>query len=187
MRQGHFRLDPDCAFRQAWDVAQVVILLYMAVSLPITGASFSSPPRSRPCFPPPHACLGCAVGFSLPEPPLGSVNFWIQLLIDLYFVVDIYLSFVTCIYDEHGGLVTDRREIFAAYVQSWFLLDVFSVLPVGYLVYFDLEEAISVVANATTAANHSVQVVRDSRGVVDVGIVKLVKLMRLIKLLRLAR
>eukprot|EP01048_Picozoa_sp_COSAG05_P013370 COSAG05_NODE_1419_length_4930_cov_4.794866_2_plen_128_part_00 len=55
---------------------------------------------------------------------------------DIYFLVDIYLSCLMCFYDVNGRLITSRRVIAAKYLKGWFLIDVLSCLPVGYIGYF---------------------------------------------------
>ena len=153
------RLDPDCGFRQVWDLIQVVLLLYMAVALPVR------------------------VGFSLPDPAILSFNFWFGVMVDLYFAVDIYLSFVTCFYDEDGALVTEARILFAAYFQGWFFLDMVSVLPVGYIGYM-LPDAPR--SSQNTIGSNTTDT-GQSEYPMDLQVIKLMKLLRLIKLLRLAR
>eukprot|EP01047_Picozoa_sp_COSAG01_P059029 COSAG01_NODE_7034_length_3383_cov_4.056334_1_plen_772_part_00 len=158
--QSRVLLDPDCLFRQCWDLIQVVLLLYMAFLLPFR------------------------VGFSIPDPLLWSSDFWLGVAIDLYFALDIYLSFVTCSYDEEGILVTEARVLLSNYLSGWFSLDLISCLPVGYISYF-------VEITATTdlysgSAGGGEEAAKGSKSI-DVQIVKLLKLLRLVKLLRLAR
>ena len=156
-------LDPDCLFRQVWDLVQMVLLVYMALALPYS------------------------VGFSIDDPPLWGLAFWIGVVNDSYFTLDVYLSFVTCYYDEDGRLVADRRKIFARYFTGWFWLDLISVLPLAYLPYFfELVERADLsfvkVGNASRATGVTSTVDPE-----QVQLIKLLKLLRLVKLLRLAR
>jgi hypothetical protein len=155
-------VDPECDFRKAWDAIQVVLLLQMAVALPMQ------------------------IGFRLPDPVLWSTDFWIAAAVDLYFVFDVYLSFVTCIYDEAGLLIISRRVITARYCKGWFLLDMLSCAPVGYVAYFLQDDTGGSGSGSLSATFGNV----DTSGTSSfdkASLLKLFKVMRLIKLLRLGR
>eukprot|EP01044_Picomonas_judraskeda_P001146 COSAG03_NODE_63_length_15223_cov_32.095940_5_plen_939_part_00 len=95
-------------FRQSWDVAQVFIIIYVALSVPFR------------------------VGFSREAVPFSAV-FWWEVVIDVYFWFDIVLNFRTGYYDRHGQLVIDQKKIAVKYLTSWFPIDVVSCLPVMYI------------------------------------------------------
>ena len=80
-------LDPNCTFKESWDLAQFFLLLYMAIALPYT------------------------VGFSIDDPELFSIAFWMEVATDAYFCYDIYLSFITCYEDDCGNLIISRPVI----------------------------------------------------------------------------
>ena len=167
IKRSRLMLDPDCLFRQCWDVAQVVLLVYMAFQLPYR------------------------VGFSIPDPVLWSLDFWIGAAADLYFLLDIYMSFVTCLKDEEGMLSTDLRIMFASYVEGWFLIDLISVMPVQYLQYYLTTitnigaSTLSTVRGTDVQTNATVALANAER--MDMQILQVLKLARLVKLLRLAR
>lgn len=94
--------------RQAWDLAQVFVLFYVALLVPFR------------------------VGFSQ-DAVTFSGWFWWEVLIDIYFWVDIVLNFRTAHYDADGVLVVEQKAICAKYAQGWFLLDLVSCLPVRYI------------------------------------------------------
>ena len=81
--------DPDSHFSATWDLVQVALLLYVAVTVPLRA------------------------GFEL-EVPLWSVGFFVDMAIDVYFVTDICLNFRTAFYDEHG-VCEDRGSYIAWY------------------------------------------------------------------------
>eukprot|EP01043_Picozoa_sp_COSAG02_P050781 COSAG02_NODE_5264_length_4487_cov_1.615998_1_plen_336_part_00 len=64
-------LDPDCLARQAWDLIQMILLVWMALMLPYR------------------------VGFQLPDPPLWGFEFWWGVAVDLYFMIDICTLYPT--------------------------------------------------------------------------------------------
>ena len=84
--------DPDSHFSATWDLVQVALLLYVAVTVPLRA------------------------GFEL-EVPLWSVGFFVDMAIDVYFVTDICLNFRTAFYDEHG--VCEDRGSYIAWYQIW--------------------------------------------------------------------
>jgi hypothetical protein len=159
-------LDPDCPFRQCWDILQMLMLCYLAIELPMK------------------------TGFSLPDPELWSFGFCVEFAFDAYFIMDVYFSFVTCVYDEEGKLVTSRRIITAQYCKGWFFLDLISVLPFGYLPYFvdEINSWTSLPHVPGGGAGSFTSDMTDVQGDAErARLIKLLKLMRLIKLLRLAR
>eukprot|EP01052_Picozoa_sp_SAG31_P068785 SAG31_NODE_27594_length_423_cov_1.104938_1_plen_80_part_01 len=62
------------------------------------------------------------IGFDYDEPPTSPL-FWVDVLIDLYFLVDIVVNFRTAYIDDHGQLETNLRMIARQYARSWFLID----------------------------------------------------------------
>ena len=61
------------------------------------------------------------------EQPVYKVEFF---SIDFFFTVDIFLSFFTCIPEtENTDEISDKKEIAANYIKTWFTIDLLSVLP----------------------------------------------------------
>ena len=58
---------------------------------------------------------------------------------DLLFFIDILIKFNTAIYSE-SRLVTDRKTIAKAYLQSWFFVDLILCFPLSYLKYRSFNE-----------------------------------------------
>ena len=101
---------PDGAFRLKWDLLQVLLILWSAITLPFTLAFVEEPPGPR------------------------ETSFWFTALIDLFFIVDITLNFRTAIFvAEDGEMITDLKTIAREYGCSWFIVDLLSCLPFGYI------------------------------------------------------
>ena len=66
--------------------------------------------------------------------PLGSFWFFFELAVDLFFMVDIGLNFLTGYHNNEGMLEIDRRQIAQLYLRGWFLIDLVSCLPANYIV-----------------------------------------------------
>ena len=79
--------DPDARFMNYWDSFQFIALTYMIFVIPIR------------------------VGFAV-EVPLLSLPFGIDMLIDVYFLVDIYLNFNTAIWLPNGTMEVRFRNRF---------------------------------------------------------------------------
>eukprot|EP01048_Picozoa_sp_COSAG05_P006509 COSAG05_NODE_424_length_9929_cov_25.816378_6_plen_845_part_00 len=134
---------PNSRFRTIWDFVQITLLSYISVMVPFR------------------------IGFdenAIPWEPL----FVFDCFVDVYFVVDIYVNFNTCVVTKQGDLQIDRKEIAREYISTWFALDFVSCLPVHYATFLPgMEEG-----NSDLKANK---------------VIRLLRLARMLKLLRLAR
>lgn len=101
-------IDPNGRFRKQWDMVQIVLLIYVA---------FSVPYRS---------------GFSH-SVELWSGWFWFDAVVDVYFLSDLVVSFKTAYYDGNGELVVDPKQIRRNYLRSWFAVDFSSCFPGNYI------------------------------------------------------
>ncbi len=103
--------DPESTFSAFWDLTQVILLLYVAITVPLRA------------------------GFSI-EVELWSADFFLDLAIDLYFIADICLNFCTAFYKKDGTREDRLVPIAKNYVRGWFFIDLVSTLPVSYVPYF---------------------------------------------------
>lgn len=53
--------------------------------------------------------------------------YYLNLIMDISFGIDIVINFLSAYYDVEGELVTDFRKIFWNYFKMWFWLDTFAV------------------------------------------------------------
>ena len=95
--------------------------------------------------------------------------FWFEMFLDLLFIIDVILNFLTAYRNEEGRLVTDYRSIARRYLRSWFLPDIISALPLELLV---------VAFGSFTIT---------SSGILAARSLKLFRLFRLLSLFRLSR
>ena len=89
-------------------------------------------------------------------------------IIDLLFLIDVYIIFNTAFYDEYFQIIDDRSEIAKRYLSGWFTIDILAITP------FDL------ILNATDL-NSLVRFARIGR------LYKLVKLTRLIRVFKIMK
>ena len=100
--------NPDAPSRQAWDLAMLPLFAMIIIMVPLR------------------------IGFDYDEPP-DSPLFWVDVLTDVYFLVDIFVNFRTAYIDNHGQLVTDLGKIASMYLWTWFPIDFISCLPITYV------------------------------------------------------
>ncbi len=140
-------IDEASSFRKRWDVVQVLALFYVAVLVPLR------------------------TGFGIELDP-GTVGWWIELVVDAYFILDLCLNFVTSFYDNDAVLVRAPRQIAKHYAKGWLAIDVVSCLPISYV-------TLIIEASTTEAKQHG--------STPNTKVFKILRLLRLAKLLRLGR
>ena len=96
----------------------------------------------------------------------------INAIIDLLFLIDIFVIFNTAIYDQYFQIIEDRKQIAIIYLKGWFAIDVLAILP------FDL------ILNAGGLKNGSNAMVRFARIGRLYRLVKLTRLLRVIKIMK---
>jgi hypothetical protein len=89
-----------------------------------------------------------------------------ELLLDLFFCLDVLLNFFTGFHDAGGLYVNSRRQIAGRYLRGWFVLDVLSSVPVDYL-------------SELAAGN--------ANSLESLRLVRMLRLVRLLKLFRMSR
>ncbi len=94
--------------RQLIDLGVVFALMYVAIVTPYEVSFLADQPDNE---------------------ALGAVG----RVIDVLFIADMLLNFVTPFQLENGVWVTDHRSIAWRYMTSWFLVDLISVMPLEYL------------------------------------------------------
>eukprot|EP01052_Picozoa_sp_SAG31_P014995 SAG31_NODE_950_length_10811_cov_4.497760_5_plen_735_part_00 len=103
-------LSPEAPFRSRWDLAQVIILSYIAAAVPFR------------------------LGFAAPV-NLWTPAFFVDLFVDIYFIVDLCLNFKTAIRTGDGELIYRPKVVARMYLSSWFPIDFVSCLPLNYIEY----------------------------------------------------
>ena len=107
----NFPLDPESREKQSWDLFCMILLLYCSFSVPYSLAFADN-----------------STGKEL------STTDYVDIAIDVIFMMDISLTFLTS-YDDHGYIVKDFHRIAINYLKSWFLLDVAGSFPFDLVVY----------------------------------------------------
>ena len=136
-------IHPQGALRKKWDFLQIALLIYLALLVPFR------------------------IGFDQDTNP-WEFFFILDMFVDVYFIVDIYLSFKTAYVTDDGDLQYSPGMIAKHYVHTWFIIDVLGCLPVNYISFLP-------------GMDPNDQSMKGNR------VFKLLRLARLLKLLRLAR
>ena len=57
----------------------------------------------------------------------GAVGFALDVIINLCYIVDVFVSWRTTYYNREGMLVTEKKEVRNKYLRTWFWIDVFAI------------------------------------------------------------
>eukprot|EP01052_Picozoa_sp_SAG31_P001659 SAG31_NODE_56_length_29726_cov_41.443312_9_plen_999_part_00 len=136
-------IDPQGNFRKNWDLVQMVLLIYLALAVPYR------------------------IFFGQDTEP-WEFFFILDLAVDVYFIVDIYMSFKTAYITDDGDMQYSPGMVARNYLNTWFLIDFLGCVPVNYIGYLP-------------GVNQDSQTGQANK------MFKLLRLARLLKLLRLAR
>ncbi|GBG31125.1 Potassium/sodium hyperpolarization-activated cyclic nucleotide-gated channel 1 [Hondaea fermentalgiana] len=139
-----FIMLPRNRFRRVWEALLIAMLLYVVFTVPV-----------RVCFD--------------IEVTGGAATF--DLLVDVLFILDIFVNVVCAYEDSNGELIVEPKLIVLHYMRTWFILDVVASVPIYRFVSLDssVEEA---------QINRLGKIARLPR------LLRLMKLLRLLKLLR---
>jgi hypothetical protein len=105
---------------------------------------------------------------------LWGWTFWVDALIDLFFITDLIMNFRTAFYLPTGFLETNVREIRKHYLRTWFIVDFIASLPMTY-----------VSAVQTALSDEEAMTEEGSRLVRSTRIIRLSKLLRVARLKRI--
>ena len=114
-----------------------------------------------------YSCISTPMQIALYEnlSPATQITNWI---VDVLFLIDIFILFNTAIIDDDFQIIDDRYKINKEYLTGWFLIDVIAILPFELMLADDQAEGAKLVRYA--------RIGRITK------LLKLMKLMRLVKL-----
>jgi hypothetical protein len=99
---------PESQFRRIWDALSVLFLNYVVWMVPLR------------------------VFFDVTVDAF-STAWLIELVVDIFFLLDIWFNFRTGFVNAKNQVVMAPRKICASYIRGWFFIDFFSVLPISYV------------------------------------------------------
>lgn len=65
--------------------------------------------------------------------------FLVDTLVDMLFLVDIYVNFNSPITNVEHQLDYNRRRVTVAYLKSWFMIDILASVPMNLILKFTLD------------------------------------------------
>ena len=108
------------------------------------------------------------MGFKWPTPPADDPMSIIDVIVDVAFTIDIFLSCRSSYFDEdEDAVITDHWQMFLRYLKTWFLIDILAIIPF-YLSIMPLADD-------------------QKEDVQSLQLIRFVRLLRLLKLARLAK
>jgi len=166
---------PDGHFRIGWDCAQMVVIAYVSLIVPVR------------------------IGFDWAA---NGFWMWLETVFDMYFLLDICVNFSTAIPrmdtaaedaadreavaaggapKPRGTLVVDRAKIARAYAKGWLLIDILAGAPVDYVIQ-DLHGVLWCSYHIARPCN-----LDKGQSTGALKLVKILRVFRILKLFRLAR
>lgn len=143
--------------RISWDILIFVLLIYIAMVTPIRiGFDQEASRQDEPFF------------------------YYLEKVIDVIFIVDILINFCTSYADDKNKEVVDHRQIAINYLQTWFVLDFISSIPLDWI----MESQGGADGFGNIQAAKTARVAKAGRAS---KIVKITRVLKLTKLLRLAK
>lgn len=101
---------PNGVRKAQWDWFVLLLILYTSISVPYQLAFYAYSDLKN-----------------------GSFFFAVDVLINLLYILDIFVSWRTTYYDREGLLVLDRKLARKRYLKTWFTIDLFASFPFEYI------------------------------------------------------
>jgi len=102
---------PNGKRKERWDWFVLLLVVYTAISVPFS-LSF----------------------YAFTDWDVSKVGFIGDILVDICYIVDIFVSWRTTYYNREGVLVTDKKLARKKYIRTWFAIDVVASFPYRHIV-----------------------------------------------------
>jgi hypothetical protein len=100
-------IHPDKNISFTWNIILAALLIYTATIMPYR--------------------------LAFVDPVDYNAWFFVEMLIDVLFFIDVIVNLLTAYYTSDGELITRRRDIFLTYLRSWMLLDIVACIPFNWI------------------------------------------------------
>eukprot|EP00941_MAST-03F_sp_MAST-3F-sp1_P000449 g449.t1 len=141
---------PTCSTKRLWDFLVAFLILFSIVTVPLI------------------------VCFEIESTTWLVIN----IFVDIFFALDIIITFRTPVLDENGDLILDAKIIAIKYLKGWFTIDFWSTVP------FDL---IFKLIEQSSAELRSLKLLRTLRLFRLLKMLKIVRVLKLTKLISMYR
>lgn len=102
---------PNGKRKERWDWFVLLLVVYTAISVPFS-LSF----------------------YAFTDWDVSKVGFIGDILVDICYIMDIFVSWRTTYYNREGVLVTDKKLARKKYIRTWFAIDVVASFPYRHIV-----------------------------------------------------
>ena len=108
-------------FKAIWDWIVLFLVMYTAIVTPYMAAFVltSKPAKSSK-----------SQGYEIYNDPLVIVDY----IVDVMFIVDIFINFRTTFVDKNDEVVSDPSRIAIHYMKGWFIIDLLAAIPFELLI-----------------------------------------------------
>ena len=164
-------MHPDGRFRSGWNIMLAVFILYCGVSVPLEIA-----------FDEDMSLAMCGRGTMREDCPSYLTWFWSNVIVDIWFMMDIVINFRTGFIRE-GHFVDDDWLAARAYLRSSFTIDTLGTFPINLILMAATPDNPygNIVVTDDDEAGGSSNTARLNR------IIRLVRMAKLLKLFRMAK
>jgi hypothetical protein len=146
-QRSRFIIHPDSAFKIIWDILSLFFVVYQCLMIPFR--------------------------ISFDYEPSDGLNYF-EVIQDMFFLVDIILTFNTGFYNN-GLIILTRWEIIMNYLKFWFFLDLAASIPYSMFISTDFY------------FNNSLEAMQNSQSNQKKNLFNLFKFTRLVRILRIVR
>lgn len=102
--------------------------------------------------------------------------YYYELLMQIFFSIDIFITFFTAYYNENNVLVTSKIQISLNYLKTWFAIDLIACIPFSYILPDDSQQ---------NSYNNLIRLGRLSRLYRLLRVIRLIRLVKLINVKKL--
>lgn len=76
-------------------------------------------------------CLSTPLYISFHTPPEDGIDTWttINVIVDIFFAVDIIVNYFSAFYDDDYSIVENIKDIARYYFFGWFFIDLCAIIP----------------------------------------------------------
>lgn len=112
-------------FKAVWDWLILFLVMYTAIVTPYMAAFVLTKTTKRPA----SSSSNHAASIIYNDPLV-----FVDYIVDVMFIVDIFINFRTTFVDVNEEVVSDPCRIAVHYVKGWFLIDLLAAIPFELLI-----------------------------------------------------
>ncbi|ESN95216.1 hypothetical protein HELRODRAFT_86941, partial [Helobdella robusta] len=123
-RAQHLTILHYSPFKAMWDWIILILVLYTAICTPYVAAFLLSDNEKR-------KLSGSALERYKQKDPLTIID----LIVDIMFIIDIFINFRTTYVNKNEEVITNAGKIAIHYFKGWFIIDMVAAIPFDLLLF----------------------------------------------------